>query len=210
MLINIYLKILVVFIFNNINNTLTIQIIQYIIFKKKIICHKITSTTLIIFLLIPTNSLTQGLGESTVLPSSQSLNTTEDWEAAFKYVMMRNNNKHIDDQEELIRMQELQKRNLLNGLGGVPQQQQQQQYNNSFNTNEYNSDYFHNNPNDLNRMSTHSSLLNPQQQQQQQQQQQRGLGHIFVNKFFDFHKNQQQQQQTQVGHYSKTHSECLL
>jgi hypothetical protein len=129
------------------------------------------------------NLFRKGLGESTGLPTSQSLNTTEDWEAAFKFVMMRNNNKHMDDQEEFIRMQEVQKRNLMNGLGGMPQQPQPP-YTNSFN--EYNSDYFHNNPNDINRMSGHSSLLN----------QQRG-GHI-VNKFFDLYKNQQQQPQTQV------------
>lgn len=54
-------------------------------------------------------------------------NTSDDWEAAFKRVMMNNktNSKQFEDQEELTRMQEIQKRNNLinsnsnNNINGI-------------------------------------------------------------------------------------------
>lgn len=123
-------------------------------------------------------------------------NSSEDWEAAFKYVMMRNsNNKQLEEQQhdEMLRVQELHKqRNLVNSLNGMPSQQHLQL--NNFNGMDYtnSTDYLHN-LSDLNRLS---------QLQQQQQRLHNSIhsvqenGHIFpgnMSKFFDFHKNQQNQ-----------------
>lgn len=117
---------------------------------------------------------------------------TDDWEAAFSKYVMRSK-LDVEHHEELMRMQELQKRNLINtGLSST-------QFN-GFNG-EY-SDYFHN-TNELN-----SRLLSQQQQQahqrlqqqQQQQQQHTDMSHIYagnMSKFFDFHKSQQQAAQQQ-------------
>lgn len=116
--------------------------------------------------------------------------STDDWEAAFSKYVMRSK-MDVEHHEELMRMQELQKRNIINtGLSST-------QFN-GFNG-DY-SDYFHN-TNELN-----SRLLSQQQQQahqrlqQQQQQQHTDMSHIYagnMSKFFDFHKNQQQQLQQQ-------------
>ncbi|XP_055539351.1 uncharacterized protein DDB_G0283357 isoform X2 [Wyeomyia smithii] len=112
--------------------------------------------------------------------------TTEDWEAAFSKYVMRNK-LDVEHHEELLRLQELQKRNIMNsGLNGASQF-------NGFNG-DY-ADYFHN-TNELN-----SRLLSQQQYahqrlQQQQQPQHTDMNHIYagnMSKFFDFHKNQQQQ-----------------
>ncbi|XP_055680361.1 putative uncharacterized protein DDB_G0286901 isoform X2 [Lutzomyia longipalpis] len=123
-------------------------------------------------------------------------NTSEDWEAAFKFVMQKNNTKHPDEQqqEELFRMQEMQKRN--SSVNGIRMGQPHQQYNGLHG--DFNSDYFHC-PNEINRQ-----LL---QQQQQSRTQHNNLhsgsdniNHMYtgnMSKFFDFHKNQQNQQQQQ-------------
>ncbi|XP_053696420.1 neurogenic protein mastermind isoform X2 [Sabethes cyaneus] len=118
--------------------------------------------------------------------------TTEDWEAAFSKYVMRSK-LDVEHHEELLRLQEIQKRNILNsGLNGTSQLNG---YNGDY------ADYFHN-TNELN-----SRLLSQQQQhahqrlqQQQQQSQHTDMTHIYANnmsKFFDFHKLQQQQQAAQ-------------
>ncbi|GAB0095266.1 myb-like protein I [Sergentomyia squamirostris] len=123
-------------------------------------------------------------------------NTSEDWEAAFKYVMLKNNSKqHLDEQQDdMFRMQELQKRNSVNGIRMG--HQQHQQYNGLHG--DFNSDYFHCS-NELNRQ------LMPQQPRTQHNNLHGGsdnsLNHMYtgnnMSKFFDFHKNQQNQQQQQ-------------
>uniref|UniRef100_U5EUH9 CCR4-NOT transcription complex subunit 4 n=1 Tax=Corethrella appendiculata TaxID=1370023 RepID=U5EUH9_9DIPT len=132
-----------------------------------------------------------GLGLS---DNTSALPLTDDWEAAFKYMLRNNSNKQqSDEHEELLRMQELQKRNnLINAGISLPQF-------NGFNG-DYNSEYFHN-ANDINsRLSQTALLQNQQQQQLRLNNIHTDLNHIYSNnmsKFFDFHKNQQQQQNTQ-------------
>lgn len=140
--------------------------------------------------------------------NSNTNNTNEDWEAAFKSVMMRNN-KQIEEQyhqhhqqEELFRVQELQKQrnNLVNNLNGMPPTQhlqQQHMYSNGID-HKNNIDYM-NGMSEFNRL-TQAALLQKQQQQQQQQRLHNNMlqenGHIYpgnMSKFFDFHKNQQNQ-----------------
>ncbi|XP_059618238.1 uncharacterized protein DDB_G0283357 [Phlebotomus argentipes] len=128
----------------------------------------------------------QGLNENILA------NTSEDWEAAFKYVMLKNNGKHGDEQQELVRMQEMQKRNTVNGMR---MGQQHQQYNGLHG--DLNADYFHC-PNEINRQ-----LLQQQHQQSRTQHNNlhsgsENMNHMYtgnMSKFFDFHKNQQNQQQ---------------
>ncbi|XP_055853582.1 putative uncharacterized protein DDB_G0271606 isoform X2 [Episyrphus balteatus] len=146
--------------------------------------------------------------------------TNEDWEDAFKYVMMRNS-KPLDDQhlppnqqhqqqsqaqlphqlqqlqqqEEFLRIQEMQKRNLLNNIG-LSQMNGPHDFPSISNN-------FHSGT-DLSRLS-HTALIQHQTQQllQQQQQDRQQNDHLLSNnlfgtnmsRFFDFHKNQQQQQQ---------------
>ncbi|XP_055634687.1 uncharacterized protein DDB_G0283357 isoform X2 [Toxorhynchites rutilus septentrionalis] len=132
-----------------------------------------------------------GLGNGSVDGlSGFGTGNTDDWETAFGKYMVRSK-MDIEHHEELLRMQELQKRNLINSGLNVAQF-------NGFNG-DY-SDYFHN-TNELNsrllsqqQQQAHQRLQ--QQQQQQQQQQHSDLNHIYagnMSKFFDFHKNQQQQ-----------------
>ncbi|XP_055712831.1 putative mediator of RNA polymerase II transcription subunit 26 isoform X2 [Phlebotomus papatasi] len=121
-------------------------------------------------------------------------NTCEDWEAAFKYVMLKNNSKHTDEQqEELFRMQEMQK---LSSVNGIRMGQQHQQYNGLHG--DFNSDFFHCS-NEINRQ-----LLQHQQHSRTQHNNlhsgNENMNHMYtgnMSKFFDFHKNQQNQQQQQ-------------
>ncbi|XP_058817978.1 uncharacterized protein DDB_G0283357 isoform X2 [Topomyia yanbarensis] len=128
-------------------------------------------------------------------------NTTDDWDAFSKYVMR--SKPDVEQHEELLRVQELQKRNLINsGLNGS-------QFN-GFNG-DY-ADYFHN-TNELN-----SRLLSQQQNQHahqrlQHHQQHTDMNHIYagnMSKFFDFHKNQQQQQQAAQHQQQQQNQQFLL
>lgn len=139
---------------------------------------------------------------STTNIQSPSNTTTEDWEAAFKYVLMRNN-KHLEEQhqqEELLRVQELhkQRNNLVNTLNNMPPSTQH--LHNNFNGIDHkNLDYL-NSLTEINRLSQ-TALIQQQQQQRlhnnmQQQHTVQENGHIYpgnMSKFFDFHKNQQNQ-----------------
>uniref|UniRef100_A0A1L8DI73 CCR4-NOT transcription complex subunit 4 n=1 Tax=Nyssomyia neivai TaxID=330878 RepID=A0A1L8DI73_9DIPT len=155
-----------------------------------------------------TNTATQQLEQSSQQPQviNENIlgNTSEDWEAAFKYVMQKNNTKHQDEQqqqqqhqqEELFRMQEMQKRNSFK-VNGIRMGQQHQQYNGGLHG-DFNSDYFHC-PNEITRQ-----LLQQQQQSRTQHNNLHSGGdnmnHMYtgnMSKFFDFHKNQQSQQQQQ-------------
>ncbi|EAT38689.1 AAEL009437-PA, partial [Aedes aegypti] len=130
-----------------------------------------------------------GLGNGSV-DSLTGLGTgnTDDWEAAFSKYVIRNK-LDVEHHEDLLRIQELQKRNLINSGLNVTQF-------NGFNG-DY-SDYFHN-TNELNSRllsQQHQQQAHQRLQQQQQQQQHSELSHIYagnMSKFFDFHKNQQQQ-----------------
>ncbi|XP_055908925.1 putative uncharacterized protein DDB_G0271606 isoform X2 [Eupeodes corollae] len=158
--------------------------------------------------------------------------TNEDWEDAFKYVMMRNM-KPLDDQqlplnqqqqqvqqpqsqqqsqqqsqtqlpfplqqqqqEEFLRIQEMQKRNLLNNIG-LSQMNGPHDFP-SISNNLHSAT-------DLSRLSQSALIQHQTQQllQQQLQQERQQTDHLLSNnlfgtnmsRFFDFHKNQQQQQQ---------------
>lgn len=138
-------------------------------------------------------------------------NTSEDWEAAFKYVMMRNNKQleeqqhqqHQHQQEELFRAQELhkQRNSLVNNLNGMPPTQHLQQQHNMYSNgiDHKNVDYM-NGMSEFNRL-TQAALLQKQQQQQRLHNNMLSVqenAHIYpgsnnMSKFFDFHKNQQNQ-----------------
>ncbi|KAH8249789.1 hypothetical protein KR032_012375 [Drosophila birchii] len=131
----------------------------------------------------------------------QKASNANEWEEAFKNVMLRNT-RHVEEQllqqqhlqqqqqhhhqqvlhqqEEFLRMHELQKRNnFANQINGP--------------ANDFLS-HFQGNSLDLNRAQAHA-LLQQQLLQQQQQQQQQAGDNLFggnMSKFFDFHKTQQQ------------------
>ncbi|KAH8282201.1 hypothetical protein KR054_006109 [Drosophila jambulina] len=134
----------------------------------------------------------------------QKASNANEWEEAFKNVMLRNT-RHVEEQllqqqhlqqqqqhhhqqvlhqqEEFLRMHELQKRNnFANNISQI-----------NGPANDFLS-HFQGNSLDLNRAQAHA-LLQQQLLQQQQQQQQQAGDNLFggnMSKFFDFHKTQQQ------------------